>query len=47
MRSASDAGNVRTVLLNSGCEGYADITKEIETRFIDSTGVGSWLVPPR
>ena len=43
MRSASDAGNVRSVLLNSGCEGYADLVKEIEGRFIDSTGVAKWL----
>ncbi len=43
MRSASNAGNVRSVLMNSGCEGYADLVKEIETTFIDSTGVGSWL----
>ena len=47
MRSASDAGNVRAVLLNSGCEGHADITREIESRFIDSTGVASWLAPPK
>ena len=45
MRSASDAGDVRTVLMNSGCEGYADLVKEIETNFIDSTGVARWLVP--
>lgn len=43
MRSASNAGNVRTVLMNSGCEGYADLVKEIETTFIDYTGIGSWL----
>ncbi len=47
MRSASDAGNVRTVLMNSGCEGYADLVKEIETNFIDSTGIAAWLVPPK
>ncbi|HEV7606725.1 MAG TPA: DUF6438 domain-containing protein [Steroidobacteraceae bacterium] len=47
MRSASDAGDVRTVSLNSGCEGHADLVKEIEGRFIDSTGVATWLVPPR
>ena len=43
MRSANDAGNVRTVLLNSGCEGYADIVKEIETRFISSTETEKWF----
>ena len=30
MRSASDAGDVRTVSLNSGCEGHADLVKRIE-----------------
>jgi|SRR5882672_7907097 len=47
MRSASDAGDVRTVSLNSGCEGYADLVKQIEGQFIDSTGVARWLVPPK
>jgi hypothetical protein len=47
MRSASDAGDVRTVSLNSGCEGHADLVREIEGRFIDSTGVAAWLVPPK
>jgi len=47
MRSASDAGDVRTVLLNSGCEGYADLVKQIEGQFIESTGVAAWLVPPK
>jgi hypothetical protein len=47
MRSASDAGDVRRVLLNSGCEGYADIVREIETRFIEATATGAWLAPPR
>jgi hypothetical protein len=47
MRSISDAGNVRSVLMNSGCEGYADLVKEIETNFIDSTGIAKWLVPAK
>ena len=47
MRSASDAGDVRTVALNSGCEGYADLVKRIEGQFIESTGVAAWLVPPK
>jgi hypothetical protein len=47
MRSASDAGDVRTASLNSGCEGHADLVREIEGRFIESTGVAAWLVPPR
>jgi hypothetical protein len=47
MRSDSDAGDVRAVSLNSGCEGYADLVKQIEGQFIDSTGVARWLVPPK
>ena len=47
MRSASDAGEVHTVSLNSGCEGHADLVKRIEGQFIDSTGVARWLVPPK
>jgi hypothetical protein len=47
MRSASDAGDVRTVALNSGCEGYADLVKEIEGLFISSTGVDRWLAPKK
>jgi hypothetical protein len=43
MRSASDSGDVRRVLMNSGCEGYADLVKEIETTFLGSTGVDAWL----
>jgi hypothetical protein len=47
MRSASDAGDVSTVSLNSGCEGHADLVKRIEGSFIDATGVAKWLVPPK
>jgi len=47
MRSATDAGDVRTVLMNSGCEGYADLVKQIEGQFIESTGVAGWLAPPK
>jgi hypothetical protein len=43
MRSANDAGNVRSVLMNSGCEGYADLVKEIEGTFLESTGTSKWL----
>lgn len=43
MRSASDSGAVRSVLMNSGCEGYADLVKEIESAFIEFTGVGKWM----
>jgi hypothetical protein len=47
LRSASEAGDARTVSLNSGCEGHADLVKHIEGEFIDSTGVAAWLVPPK
>jgi len=47
MRSASEAGDVRTVSLNSGCEGHADLVKRVEGSFIDSAGVAKWLVPPK
>lgn len=43
MRSNSDAGDVRTVMLNSGCAGHADITKQIEDLFIQWTEVEGWL----
>lgn len=47
MRSNSDAGDVRRVLMNSGCEGYADLVQEIERTFISSAAVDSWLAPPK
>ena len=47
MRSEANTGDVRSVSLNSGCEGYADLVKQIEGQFIDSTGVARWLVPPK
>ena len=43
MRSNSDAGDIRRVLLNSGCEGYADLVKEIESQFIEFTETGKWF----
>lgn len=47
LRSISDKGDVRTVTLNSGCEGHADLVKQIEGQFIEWTEVAGWLVPPR
>jgi hypothetical protein len=47
MRSNSDAGDVKRVLLNSGCEGYADLVKEIEGQFISFTETDAWLAPPK
>ncbi|HUQ09710.1 MAG TPA: DUF6438 domain-containing protein [Steroidobacteraceae bacterium] len=43
LRSASESGNARSVLLNSGCEGYADLVKEIESAFIQWADVAKWL----
>jgi hypothetical protein len=43
LRSATASGNARTVLLNSGCEGYADLVKEIESTFIQWADVAKWL----
>ena len=43
MRSAGETGNARSVLLNSGCEGYADLVKEIEGAFIQWADVSKWL----
>jgi len=47
MRSASEAGDVRTVPLDAGCEGHADLVRQIEGSFIEFTGVAKWLVPPK
>jgi len=43
MRNAPDGQNMLMALLNSGCEGYADITRDIEKQFIDWTEVAGWL----
>jgi len=47
MRSAPDGQNMLMQLLNSGCEGYADITREIEKLFIDWTEITPWLAPAK
>ena len=46
-KGRQDINDANTVSLNSGCEGHADLVRQIEGRFIDSTGVAAWLVPPR
>jgi hypothetical protein len=44
MRSLPDAnGGVRAVDLNSGCEGHADLARDIEKLFIDWTEVAPWI----
>ena len=47
MRSAPDGQSMLMALLNSGCEGYADITRDIEKLFIDWTEVTPWLAPSK
>ncbi len=45
MRSTPDGQRMRIRDMNSGCAGYADLTKDIETRFIEDTEITNWLVP--
>jgi hypothetical protein len=45
MRSTPDGQRMRIRDMNSGCAGYADIAKDIETRFIEDTEITNWLVP--
>lgn len=47
MRSAPDGQNMLMQLLNSGCEGYADITRDTEKLFIDWTEITPWLAPSK
>jgi hypothetical protein len=44
MRSTPDGQRMRIRDMNSGCAGYADIAKDIETRFIEDTEITKWLV---
>jgi len=47
MRNAPDGQSMHMQLLNSGCDGYADITRETEKLFIDWTEITPWLAPSR
>jgi len=47
MRSAPDGQSMHMQLLNSGCEGYADMSRELEKQFIDWTEVTPWLAPSK
>ena len=47
MRSAPDGQSMHMQLINSGCEGYADISREMEKQFIDWTEVTPWLAPAK
>ena len=44
MRSTPDGQRMRIRDMNSGCAGYADLAKDIETRFIEDTEITNWLV---
>jgi hypothetical protein len=45
MRSTPGGQRMRIRDMNSGCAGYADLAKDIETRFIEDTEITNWLVP--
>lgn len=47
MRNSPDSQSMLMTLLNSGCDGYADITRETEKLFIDWTEVTPWLAPAK
>lgn len=44
MRSTADGQRMRVRDLNGGCEGHADLARDIETRFLEDTEVQNWLV---
>jgi len=43
MRSEPDGQSMRLQSLNSGCEGHADLARNIEKQFIDWTEIAPWL----
>ena len=43
MRSEPDGQSMRMQSLNSGCEGHADLARDIEKQFIDWTEIAPWL----
>jgi hypothetical protein len=47
MRNAPDGQSMLMALLNSGCEGYADITRDMEKLFIEWTEITPWLAPSK
>lgn len=47
MRSLPDGQSVRMQSLNSGCEGHADLARDIEKQFIDWTEVANWIAPAK
>lgn len=47
MRSTTDGQRMRVRDLNSGCDGYAELSRDIEKRFIEDTEITNWLVPKK
>lgn len=47
MRNAPDGQNMLFQSLNSGCEGYADLTRDLEKLFIEWTEVANWIAPSK
>ena len=47
MRNSPDGQSMLMQLLNSGCDGYADITRETEKLFIEWTEITPWLAPAK
>jgi len=47
MRNTPDGQSMQMALLNSGCDGYADMARELEKTFIDWTEITPWLAPTR
>ena len=47
MRNAPDGQSMHLVLLNSGCDGYADVTRNLEKLIIEWTEITPWLAPSR
>ena len=47
MRSAPDGQSMHMQLLNSGCDGFADIARNLEKLFIDWTETATWVSPSK
>lgn len=47
MRSEPDGQSMLMQSLNSGCEGHADITRQIENLFFEWTEVQNWIAPAK
>ena len=47
MRSEPDGQSMLMQSLNSGCDGFADITRQIESLFFQWTEVENWIAPSK